>query len=187
MRSLREIIITLVFAALLFALFNFTLDSREVQGQSMLPNIEPGEYILVSKIAYNFHPPERGDIIVLQSPNRSGPDLIKRIIALPGDTIEIKNNKVYVNDTILTEPYISEPPEYEYPRQKIEEDHLFVLGDNRNLSNDSHKGWTVPYEDVVGKAWITYWPPNRWRTLNHYASTSYNQVTEAGKIYLAAK
>ena len=104
MRALREIIVPLVFAAILFALFNLTLDSREVHGQSMLPNIEPGEFILVSKIAYRIQPPKRGEIIVLKPTNHSGPDLIKRIIALPGDTVEIRDNEVYVNDTLLAEP-----------------------------------------------------------------------------------
>ena len=187
MKSLRELIITLVFAAALFAAFNFTLDSREVHGQSMLPNIEPGEYILVNKITYRFQSPQRGEIIVLRSPNHSGPDLIKRIIALPGDTVEIKDNTVYINDILLDEPYIAEPPTYDYPRQKIDEDRFFVLGDNRNLSNDSHKGWTTSSDDIVGKAWITYWPPSRWRALEHYTSLQDNQVTESAKMYLAVK
>ena len=101
--------------------------------------------------------------------------MIKRIIGLPGDSIEIREGKVFINGNPLDEPYIKEPIEYEYPLQEIPENDYFVLGDNRNLSNDSHKGWTVPSDNIIGKVWITYWPPPQWKAIEHYNPVTSNQ------------
>jgi signal peptidase I len=146
----------------LFCFFHVSLGSFKVFGSSMLPTIEDGEYIMVSKAAYFFNEPQRGDIIVFLSPQDPSSDLVDRIIALPGDTVEIRDDKVLVNGTPLTEPYTLEPPHYFMQSEGIPEGHYFVLGDNRNNSTDSHRGWTAPRQNIVGKLWITYWPPNRW-------------------------
>lgn len=165
MKIFRDIIAPVLVGLAVFALFHITLGSFKVYGSSMLPTIEEGEYIMVSKAAYFFNQPHRGDIIVFDSPQDPRSDLIKRIIALPGDTVEIINDKVLVNDTPLAEPYTLEPPHYIMPPEEIPSGHYFVLGDNRNNSSDSHRGWTVPRQNIVGKAWITYWPPYQWGTI----------------------
>ena len=168
MKFVRDLIIPLLAALAISALFQVTVASFKVYGTSMLPTVRPGEYIMVSKAAHFFHPPERGEVIVFHSPQDPNSDLIKRIIAVPGDTIEIKDGTVFVNDTPLAEPYTREPPNYSYPHQKIMAGDYFVLGDNRNNSSDSHKGWTVPGDNIIGKSWITYWPPHEWKILKHY-------------------
>jgi signal peptidase I len=165
MKIFRDIIAPVLLGIAVFALFHVTIGSFKVYGTSMLPTVEEGEYIMVSKAAYFFGQPHRGDIIVFDSPQDSKTDLIKRIIALPGDTVEIRDDKVTVNGTPLAEPYTLEPPHYLVLPEEIPAEHYFVLGDNRNNSSDSHRGWTAPRQNIVGKAWITYWPPYRWRLI----------------------
>ena len=135
----------------------------------MLPTIQPGDYIILNKLAYKFGDPQRGDIIIFYS-SRHHEDLIKRIIAIPGDKVEVKSGKVFVNDVPLDEPYILEQPKYTVFEQVIPDDNYFVLGDDRNNSDDSHNGWLVPHEAIIGKAWIIYWPPDRWRIIQSFSS-----------------
>jgi signal peptidase I len=187
MRFFRDIIAPILVGLAFFALFQVTVEGIKVYGSSMLPGIEQGDYILVSKATYFLGEPRRGDIIVLHSPQDPNTDLIKRIIALPGDTVEIKDNTVFVNDTALVEPYIMEPPQYLLPPEKIPAGHYFVLGDNRNNSSDSHRGWTLPRKNIIGKAWITYWPPYRWRTMKHYKLNADTQAAEVTKSGLTMK
>jgi signal peptidase I len=178
MRFFRDIIVPILVGLAFFALFQVSVGSFKVYGSSMLPGIEHGDYILVSKATYFFGEPQRGDIIVLHSPQDPNTDLIKRIIALPGDTVEIKDNTVFVNGTALVEPYIMEPPHYLLLPEEIPTGQYFVLGDNRNNSSDSHRGWTLPRKNIIGKAWITYWPPYRWRTMKHYNLNAGMQAAE---------
>jgi signal peptidase I len=133
----------------------------------MEPNLDVGQRLLINKVAYQFHEPERGDIIVFRHSD-SKTDYIKRIIGLPGDILEIKGGVVYINGSKLVEPYIQDPPRYTLNQLTIGEDNYFVLGDNRNNSNDSHHGWTVLREDIVGKAWLSIWPPGEWRAIPEY-------------------
>lgn len=168
MQTVREIAITLIIAVAVFFALHATVESREVHNVSMLPTIQPGERIIVSKIAYFFGDPERGDIIVFHSETGRQVDLIKRIIGLPGDTVEVTSRTVFVNSSPLEEPYINERPTYTLAPYAIPEGEYFVLGDNRNLSSDSHAGWTIPRNDIVGKMWLTYWPPQRWHLVRHY-------------------
>ena len=167
-KFVRDIIITIVAALAIFLILQAAVGSFKVYGMSMTPSIQHGDYIMVNKAAYFFHEPNRGDVIVFHSPRNPGSDLIKRIIGLPGDTVEVKNSKVFVNGTPLTEPYIMEQPKYQYPLQQIPEDNYFVLGDNRNNSADSHTGWFLPRENIIGKAWFSYWPPVDWMGIKHY-------------------
>ena len=182
MKFFRDIIVPILVGLAVFALFQVTVGTFKVYGTSMLPGIEQADYIVVSKATYFFNEPQRGNIIVFHSPQDANTDLIKRIIAVPGDTVEIKNNTVFVNDIPLSEPYIMEAPKYIYPRQQIDANQYFVLGDNRNNSSDSHRGWTLPRENIIGKAWINYWPPYRWGLIEHYtinAGTQAAEVTES--------
>ncbi len=187
MKFLRDIIVPIAVGLVVFVIFHTAVGSFKVYGLSMWPTVEDGEYILVNKAAYFFNEPHHGDIIVFHSPNAPNTDLIKRIIAVPSDNVEIRDKTVFVNDTTLVEPYIIEPPNYIYPPEKITADHYFVLGDNRNNSADSHKGWTVPRQNIVGRAWITYWPPYRWGLIEHCTLSVGAQAADVSKPSLAVK
>jgi len=160
---LREILWTLLLVIVIFFLLQTTVQSFVVLGSSMEPNLEERQRILINKVVYAFHEPERGDVIVFHPPNNRRADYIKRIIGLPGETIEIKQGTVYIhkdgNILPLDEPYIKEPLTHTFKGGLIPEDEYFVLGDNRNNSNDSRSGWTVKREDIIGKAWLSIWPP----------------------------
>jgi signal peptidase I len=99
-------------------------------------------------------------------------DLIKRIIGLPGDNVEVKEGKVYINGVALNEPYTNEAPNYKFGKDTIPEGYYFVLGDNRNQSADSHNGWYLPRQNIVGKACLTYWPPKRWGAIPTFRYSS---------------
>jgi signal peptidase I len=166
----KELIITLVLAIVIFLLLRLVVGSFAVISVSMEPGLHEGERILVNKMAYHFGEPQRGEIVVFQSPEDDMP-LIKRVIGLPGDIIEIKDSAVQVNGVRLSEPYLKEPPNYSFNSFQVPADHYFVLGDNRNNSRDSHNGWTVPQENIVGRAWIFTWPPGKWGLIPSYPLT----------------
>ena len=170
MKFIREFLLTLLIAAVIFVGLQISIKSFEVFNVSMLPTFKEGDLIIVNKLAYAFgNQPGTGDVIVLSAPG-SGPKpaidpfftqhpscFIKRVIAVPGDTVEVMNHAVFVNGHSLSEPYINEPPGYFMPERLIDAGQYFVLGDNRNHSNDSHTGWLVPKEDIIGKVWFKYW------------------------------
>ena len=166
---LREFLAILVLAIAIFFLIQAVVQSSIVVFGSMEPNLHSGQRLLISKVVYKFHEPERGDIIVFPNPNNPDEDYIKRIIGLPGETIEIKGGVVYINGSKLDEPYIKDPPSRPFPEQEIPEDSYFVLGDNRNNSTDSRTGWTVPLESIIGKAWLSTWPPSEWGLAPNYS------------------
>ena len=129
----------------------------------MFPNLHNGEYILVNKLSYLLHAPQRGDIVVFQAVPALQPDrdFIKRIIAVPGDTVAVRGGSVYINGHRLPEPYIHQPADYTFVTRTVPKDDYFVLGDNRNNSYDSSKWTTTPWLNrkyIIGKAWIAYWP-----------------------------
>ena len=165
---LREILVTLILAIVVFFALQATVQSFIVVGSSMEPGLYAGQRLLIIKVAYAFGEPERGDIIVFHPPDNRQVDYIKRIVALPGDTIEVKEGAIYVNGSQLNEPYIKDPPRYTIHEQKIARNEYFVLGDNRNNSNDSHNGWTVPHQNIIGKAWLSIWPPDEWGLVPNY-------------------
>jgi len=171
MKILRDFIAPILVGLVVFALFQAAVGSFKVYGSSMLPTIEEGDYIMVSKASYFFGEPQLGDIIVLRSPQNPNSDLIKRVIAMPGDNVEIKDDTVFVNGAALVEPYTLEPPHYLVLPQEIPSGQYFVLGDNRNNSNDSHNGWTVPRQNIVGKASLSIWPPSQWGLVANYPLT----------------
>ena len=177
MKGFREIGIIILIALAIFTLLRVTVQGYTVQYSCMLPNIEEGEWIMASKASYFFSNPERGEVIIFNPPNYSRFPYIKRIIGLPGETVEVKDGKVLINNIPINEGYIKEPPRYTMPPQKIPTDEYFVLGDNRNNANDSHNGWTVPRESVIGKAWFVYWPPGKWEVVKYY---SYPELTGTG-------
>ena len=160
---LRDTLLTIVLTVVIFFLIQSTIQVSIVTGSSMEPNLHDTQRIVVNKATYMFQPPQRGDIIVFHPPSNSGATpFIKRVIGLPGDTIEIKKEKVYVNGYPLEEPYITDSPAYTLPEEKIDGGGYFVLGDNRNNTSDSHVWGTVPRINIIGKAWLSIWPPERW-------------------------
>ena len=146
----RELIITAVLALVVFFALRLTIDTVIIIGISMEPSFHSGQSILISKVTYIIREPERGDVIVFSPVNGEDKDLIKRIIALPNDTVEVKDNAVYVNGKRLEEPYIKNTPIYHLDELKVPANSYFVLGDNRNQSNDSHNGWVVPRQNIMG-------------------------------------
>jgi signal peptidase I len=164
---LREFLITVALAVIIFLVAQRTIQTYEVFMTSMEPNFHEGERVLVNKVAYIFGDPERGDVIIFQPPI-GGEDFIKRVIGIPGDTVEVKNGAVYVEGVRLDEPYVAEPPLYIMAEVTVPKDKYFVLGDNRNHSNDSHNGWYADREDIRGKAWLSTWPPRDWGIIKDY-------------------
>jgi signal peptidase I len=165
---LREFLITVGLAVIIFVVAQRTVQTYEVFMTSMEPNFHEGQRIVVNKAVYYFGDPERGDVIIFKAPDNSGEDYIKRVIGLPGDTVEIKDHTVYVNGIRLVEPYVAESPYYTMPAITVPKDKYFVLGDNRNNSNDSHNHWFVDRKDIRGKAWLSTWPPEEWGIIHDY-------------------
>lgn len=126
----------------------------------MEPNLHDNQRLIIEKISYHIHPPQRGDIIVLRLPNRQSDPLIKRVIGLPGETVEITDGKVIINGEVLDEPYLNQSTYQGMPPRVVPADEVFVLGDNRGFSNDSRAFGFVPFSDIIGRAWFRYWPPS---------------------------
>jgi signal peptidase I len=166
MRFVIDVAETLILSIVLFAAINAVSARIRVDGASMEPTLQSGEFVIVNKLAYLFGEPTTGDVIVFHFPRDPDQEYIKRIIGLPGDRVEIKNGEVYVNDRILDEDYIAASPVYE-DILEVPGDSLIVLGDNRNNSSDSHNWGPVPLDYVIGKATFVYWPPTEWGVLNH--------------------
>lgn len=166
-RFFLDILETLLLSAALFLVINALSARVRVDGFSMLPTLHDGEFVLVNRLTYRFEAPQRGDIVVFHYPPDPRQDLIKRVIGLPGDTVGIQGGMVRVNDEPLSEPYIAQSPLYS-GTWVVPEGHLFVLGDNRNDSSDSHSWGMLPFENIVGKAVLIYWPFQNLQLIDHY-------------------
>ena len=132
----------------------------------MLPSLQPGQLLLVNRTAFWFGGPHRGDLVVFRAPTGPARDFVKRVVGLPGDSVLVDSGRVEVNGQALDEPYIRFQASYSYPANGQEvvvpPGQYFVLGDNRPNSRDSHFGWFVPAANLVGRAWVSYWPPADW-------------------------
>jgi signal peptidase I len=184
---LMEILQTVLLTLLIFMGVRAVVQNFKVDGASMEPTLHSGQYLLINKVSYFrldalpepvterlgvqtageepvylFGGPERGDIIVFRFPGRPERDFIKRVIGVPGDLVEIDRGQVYVNGELLQENYIRAQPTYSVPTQTVPPSQYFVLGDNRPNSSDSHIWGYVPADNVIGKAWVSYWPPGQW-------------------------
>jgi signal peptidase I len=171
----REIVETIALTLIIFLVIRFAIQSYRVEGVSMQPGLHDNEYVLVNKIAYLFHAPERGDVIVFHFPLDTSKDFIKRVIGLPGDTITVDSTSVRVDGVLLNEPYISERANPQGQRWTVPLNSYFVMGDNRPASDDSRDWGYVPRDDIVGKAVIVYWPLGNWELINTYP-TVYAQI-----------
>ena len=163
---LLEVVQTLVLALVLYFLIDSVIARVRVVNISMLPTLQPGEFLMVNKLAYRFGDVQRGDIIVFHYPQNPAEDFIKRVIGVPGDTVVVSQGVVSVNGYALTEPYISDAPAYN-GQWTVPEGQVFVLGDNRNQSSDSHHWGNVPLENIVGRALVIYWPLQNMEVLTH--------------------
>lgn len=144
----------------------FVAEARYIPSGSMLPTLEINDRLIVDKLSYHFQKLERGDIVVF-SPTDTLKDqgfkdaFIKRVIGLPGETVEVKGGRVYINGQPLREEYIADQPQYQWGPMTVPTDSYLVLGDNRNNSYDSHYWGFVPHDRIIGRAVVRFWPPNR--------------------------
>lgn len=184
--GLTETLEVLVLATVMFLGVRVIAHNYIVDGGSMQPTFENGELVIVNRLAYReidlswvglgtHHPfgaPQAGDVVVFvyqEQPKER--DFIKRVIALPGQTVEVAEGRVVVDGVALDEPYISAPPNYTFARMVVPEGQLFVLGDNRNNSYDSHLFGTVEQSKIIGRADLRYWPANRFWFVDHHLGT----------------
>jgi signal peptidase I len=172
--------------ALALIIKTFLIQAFFIPSQSMVPTLKVGDRVLVNKLVYDFGEPQHGDVIVFENPSLVEPhrnvfeavwhwlieglgfstdptkDFIKRVIGLPGDTVEMKNGNVFVNGTVVPEPYIHNPGAQDFPSTVVEPDRVFVMGDNRPNSQDSRSALgQIPMDKIVGKAFVLLWPPSR--------------------------
>jgi signal peptidase I len=167
---LREFALEIIFVIVFIAVWFTVIQTYEVFQTSMEPNFHEGQRVVVNKAAYWswLGKPRRGDVIVLKAPNGSAEDFIKRVVGLPGDTIEIISGATYVNGTKLDESYVKGSFTYSYDKITVPEGEYFVLGDNRDVSNDSHRWGPLARQDIIGKVFVIYWPPQSWGWVPNY-------------------
>lgn len=168
--NLQVIAIALTLALLLRI---FVAEPRFIPSDSMIPTLEIGDRLVVEKVSYHFHPPQQGDIIVFEPPKQlqiqgylKGQAFIKRVMGEPGQTIAVQNGQVYINNTPIQEDYIAEPPHYTLDPVTVPNNYLFVMGDNRNNSNDSHVWGFLPQKNVIGRAFFRFYPLRRWGVIS---------------------
>ncbi len=171
----REIVETVALTLLIFFVIRFAIQNYRVQGSSMEPGLTTDQYVLINKIAYLFHAPQRGDVIVFHWPVDTSKDFIKRIIGVPGDVISYDSNSVRVNGVLLNEPYVKTESSSTASVYKVKPNEYFVMGDNRSGSDDSRDWGPVPSDYIVGKAVIVYWPLTSWKLIDTYPSV-YAQI-----------
>jgi signal peptidase I len=164
---LREILETALLTLIIFLVLNTLTGRFQVRGSSMEPTLQDGQYMVVSKVAYWFRPPARGDIVVFRPPNGLSDDYVKRIVGLPGEQVRVTDGQVRVDGVPLEETYIASRSAYS-GSWKLGSDEYFVLGDNRRNSSDSHTWGTLPEENIIGKAWLSYWPPEALGLVPHH-------------------
>jgi signal peptidase I len=164
---LWEVVKTVATAAVLaLGIRTFVAEARYIPSESMVPTLEINDRLIIEKVGYHFREPQRGDVVVF-SPTKTLEEqnyheaFIKRVIGLPGETVEVRNGRVYINNEPLSEPYIADEPDYQYGPQTVPQGQYLVLGDNRNKSYDSHAWGFVPKENIIGRAVLRFWPLNR--------------------------
>jgi len=164
-----EIIESVAIAVILAVIIRvFLFQPFYIPSGSMEPTLTKGDRIIVSKINYRLSSPQRGDVIVFKYPVNPDKDFIKRVIGLPGETLEIRDNKLYINGEFVEQPFL--PPYLTYGDfgpVTIPEGRYFMMGDNRNNSEDSRFWGTLPSENIIGKTLLIYWPFNRAQVLEN--------------------
>jgi signal peptidase I len=164
-----DILEVVVFAIAIFLfIYLLVLQPHKIKGSSMDPSFIDGEFLLTDKVTYRFREPQRGDVVVFEAPGTNGDEFIKRILALPGEEIALSDGKVYINDSLLNEPYLEETVKTngssfldEGQEIVIPPDFYFVMGDNRGASSDSRTWGFIEKSAITGRAWLVYWPPTK--------------------------
>lgn len=173
---IREIVETVVLTLIIFFLIQSVIRNFRVDGHSMDPNLQHGQYLVVDKISYHlpggWRPPERGDVVVFEPPTQPDKDFVKRIIGLPGETVEIQGGQVFINNEPLGEVYVPRFDRFSMAPRMVSEGHYFVMGDNRGNSNDSRNWGDLAADKIVGRAWLSYWPPDSWGVIPNDKPTS---------------
>ena len=166
--ALRELLETLILTVVTYLLVRtFLFETYRVVGQSMEPTLQQDQRLIVSKLSYRLHKPQRGDIVVFHDPQDPSRNLIKRIIGLPGEIVEVRNGQVFVNEQPLDEPYLDSYNMRAEPPIPVPDGYYFVMGDNRNNSSDSRSWGALAAAKIVGKAAFTYWPVRLWGPAPH--------------------
>lgn len=165
--ALREIAETIILTLVIFLLIRTVVQNFRVEGMSMEPNFHDGQFLLINKLAYKLGDLERGDVIVFRYPRDPSRDFIKRVIGLPGETVEIINGQVYINGELLGIDYHTNEAGYNSGAVTLGPDDIFVLGDNRPNSSDSHSWGTLPRDLIIGRVVLSYWPPDEWGLIKH--------------------
>ncbi len=192
----RDLIQTVILALIIFLAFRSVVQNYRVEGPSMEPTVSGGQHLMVNRLVYlrfdsadlpdflpfvngetrqsvyAFHPPRRGEVVVFRFPDEER-DFVKRIVGMPGDTVEIRGGEVFVNGEALDEPYVTHPDSDNMRPITVGAGSYFVLGDNRRRSDDSRPRGTgsasqwrpVPADSIVGRAWLRYWPFTEWAVL----------------------
>ena len=183
MRALiRELIETVILALIIFLALESSIQNFRVEGPSMNPTLANGQHLLVNKLVYlridpqrfwkfipfvdssrsaavfPFHPPNRGDVIIFRFPRDTTRDFVKRVIGVAGDRVEIRGGKLYINGELRDEPYVTYRDYSSMLATTVPPDSYFVMGDNRPASLDSRDWGHVPADNVIGRAWVAYWP-----------------------------
>ncbi len=166
-RILVETIQTIFLALVLFLAINFVSARIRVDGSSMEPAFHDGDYVVVNRLAYRLGAIQRGDVIVFPPPQNKEVDYIKRVIGLPGDHVSILDGTVYLNNHAISEPYLVEKPMGNYAERVVPEGSVFVMGDNRNHSEDSRVWGFLSIDTIIGKAIFRYWPFNMMGIVQH--------------------
>ena len=164
LRGLREALDVAVLALAMFLAVSLAVANYEVDGRSMEPTFHHGDRLMVNRLIYRMGDPRPGDVVVLHGNGER--DLLKRVIAVGGQRIQIANGTVFVDGQAIEEPYIEERP-VDYPEMVVPEGHVFVMGDNRNNSLDSRSFGPVPLDRIVGRADFRYLPFSRWGLVDH--------------------
>lgn len=169
LRTLRDAVETVVFTLVIFFVIRHVVQNFRVEGFSMEPTLHPGQYLIVDKVSYRLHDPRRLDIIVFEFPRAQRRDFIKRLIGLPGETVELRGGVVYIEGRPLEEPYLQQPGQASFGPVQVGPGEYFVLGDNRPNSSDSRTWGMLSRQDIIGRAWLSYWPPEAWGPVQPYA------------------
>jgi len=171
---IREVGETVLLTLIIFLVIQMVIRNFRVVGTSMVGNLHDGQYLIIDKLTYNpwlqdylgIGGPQRGDVIVFEPPRNPDEDYVKRVIGLEGEEVQVVKGQVFINGQPLEEPFEPKTGSYTMPQPVfVPEGSVFVLGDNRNNSNDSHNWGPLPTENIVGRAWVSYWPPELWGTI----------------------
>jgi signal peptidase I len=168
---LKEVLETILWVIILYFIVDYVSIRVLVKGRSMEPNLVEGNFLLVNKLAYQNGLPDRGEIIVFNNPLDEEIDFIKRVIGLPGDTIEVTSGDLYLNGTKIEEYYIYGDSLRNTPLTSVPDGHVYVMGDNRNVSSDSRMWGPLNTAAILGQPVLIYWPPSDWGSMPHSTET----------------